>query len=129
MSAVAAVVEEEEAPATAPGYEFDDHFQRKIVALSMRDTVFAQRVDGLVDPAYFEQDADAHLYRLASDYFKNYRKTPDMSVIGVILKDMIAKKRLRKEEVPAIRKRLAEVYKTDISDRDFVVDKVVGFAR
>lgn len=128
MAALALVPEEEEAPATE-GYEFDLDFQTKITALQLRDTVFAARTDGLVQPQYFEQDLDGTIVNLAREYFTKYKKAPDWGVLGVLIKEMVAKGRVRRDLVKDLVPRLNELKAVDISDREFVIERVADFAK
>lgn len=127
VSAVAAVaaVEEEE----IPSYEFDEDFQRKITILSLRDSTFVQRTEGLIRPEYFISDIDASLQKLVLDYFGVYRKAPDKGLWGTLIKEAVGKKQIRKDLVPDIVTILKDAKSADVSDRDYVIDQVAGFAR
>ena len=121
---------EAEAEAPVAPYTFDQAFQRKIAALVVRDTMFAQRSDGLVDPAYFENDADKAIVGVALDYFKTYKKAPDSLVtLTSVLKQAILDKRIRKDLVPDVRAAAGEMLKADLSDSQYVLDQVADFAR
>lgn len=111
-------------------FEFDAGFQEKISALCLRDTVFMQRTDGLIEPDYFENAADAMLVNLALRYFRRYKKAPGdtKTLVHLVAKDK-ADKIIKAENIPMIQSRIRELYKSDISDRDLVVDEVATFAR
>ncbi len=111
------------------GYDFDDEFQRKIAALTLRDTNFAQRTSGLVAPEYFERDADAALVSMALEFFDIYKKAPDRSSIPLLVKSAIADKRIRKDQKEDVVARLKDLLTTDLSDGAFVADKVAEFAK
>ena len=113
----------------APAYEFDIDFQTKIVALQLRDTSFAARTDGLIEPTYFEHEIDRHIVKIAVDYFTVYKKTPDWGILGTLLKSLVFKKTIRADMLKEIVPRLNELKSIDISDRDYVVDQVATFAR
>lgn len=119
----------EAAPAATPIYDFDETFQRKIVALSIRDVEFAQRTDGLVRPEYIASSIEGSLVAVIQDHYKKYRALPSMSALPTVLKQAIADKKIAKALVPEIRDALVRILKTDISDRSFVIDKVSEFAR
>lgn len=139
MSAVMEPTTEEEVKATteeAPvekveKYEFDAAFQTKIAALQCRDSVFAQRTDGLVRPEYFENVIEAGLVSCSVRYFEKYKRIPaDITIYARLIKDDI---RDRKVSADLAKLMLAhyrdKMMKADISDRDFVVDQVATFAR
>lgn len=121
--------EVDDAPAIAPGYTYDDSFQRKIVALSLRDLTFMQRTDGLVRPDYFEHRADATLIDIAAKYYEKYRKTPDLGSLSTILKSARAERRMRDDEWKELRERFGAVIKESLTDRDYVIDEIADFAR
>lgn len=111
-------------------FEFDAGFQEKISALSIRDSVFLQRTDGLILPDYFENLADAMLVNLALRYFKRYKKAPgDVKTLVHLVERDKADKIIKPENMPLLVGRIRELYKADISDRDLVVDEVATFAR
>lgn len=132
MSAVPVIEEDPITTAVpAPKFEFDSEFQTKIAALCVRDTTFAQRVDGLVQPAYFENGVEAAWVSVASRYYAKYKRIPaDSTVYAKLIKDDIASKLYD----AAFAGLMVSHYKTvllttDVSDRDFVVDEVATFAR
>lgn len=114
----------------APHYEFDAEFQTKIVALSIRDTQFAQLTDGLVKPEYFENSAHAALIQVVNGYYAKYKKAPgDKTIVAQILKDAIQAKTLPPELVRMVVPLVKDLFETDVSDREFVADQVAEFAR
>ena len=129
LAPTASVLEEEATEEEKVGYEFDEEFQTKIAAMQLRDTIFASRTDGLVLPAYFENDIDAAIVGIARDYYTTYKKAPEWGVLGTLLKDLIAKKRIRSDLLKGLVPRLNELKALDISDRDYVVDQVADFAK
>lgn len=111
------------------GYEFDDSFQRKIAALTLRDTAFTQATEGLIRPEFFERDADAALVKIALDFFNTYKKAPDLASIPTLIKAAFADKRIRKDLKEDVLGRLKELLGADLSDGKFVADKVSEFAK
>lgn len=110
--------------------EFDSTFQEKIVALQIRDQIFARRTDGLLKPEYFESRADATLANLALEYFEKYKKAPsDASVFVTLFKSAVSKGRIKEDLKAECVDKLKLIFKSDISDRDFVVDQLSEFAR
>lgn len=122
-------VETAEPVSAGPTYEFDAAFQQKVVALMLRDAGFLRRTVGLVKPDYLENDADRAIAKVALDYFETYKKTPDFKLVPTLLKAAIVGKKLRADLVEPIKERIREINKTDLSDREFVIDEVAAFAR
>jgi replicative DNA helicase len=122
----------EEEPAveeTGPVYEFDGAFQENIVALTLRDTVFAQRTEGLVKPEYFENVASRAVVQMALDFYAEYKKAPEKSSIPTIVRDAIASKRIRSDMIDPVKEVIGRIFKAPLSDRDLVIDKVAEFAK
>lgn len=129
---MSAVAEEEEAPAAAgaaPTFEFDEEFQGKVIALKLRDTAFNERTDGLLKPHYFTDTAHGHIVCLVDDYYKTYRKAPDGALHKTLVIQAVRDKKLRRDQAEAVLNAINVARKADISDRNFVIDEVAGFAR
>lgn len=111
-------------------YRFDGFFQTKIASLALRDTHFVQRTDGLVRPEYFESSAEGTLVNIAITYYEKYRKIPaDASIYATLIREAIANKTMKVEQAKIVGAHLRELFKVDVSDRDYVIDKVAEFAR
>lgn len=129
ITKLAVTGEEPESPPVHK-YEFDAGFQTKIAAMVARDGRFMQRTEGLVEPAYFENQAEAQLVALALDYYRKYKRIPaDKNIYRQCIKDAIAEKRLKNGDVPNLVEAIKRLWETDISDRDFVIDSVATFAK
>lgn len=128
---MSAVLDEEEvsAGASTPAYDFDEEFQAKVVALKLRDSIFAERTDGLIKPEYFTNAAHGDIVRLTQDYFERYRKAPDTALHKTLVIQAVKDKRLRRDAAEEVLKAINVARKADISDRDFVIDQIADFAR
>jgi len=129
MTAHVTVEEDDAVPANPVAFQFDADFQTKVAALQVRDPVFAQRCDGLVQPLYFVNEAEAVLVKLTTEYFAKYKMLPDKVTLVALTKNAIANKTIRKDMVSDVRDKIKEILSTDISDRDFVIDEVSTFAK
>lgn len=110
-------------------YEFDAGFQAKILNLMLRDTKFALRAKDLVKPEFFTEAAMGALVRLAQEHVQLYRSAPDLKILPTLIKDAIAAKRIRPDMIPEIKSLLAKVLHADLSNPDYVRDKIVEFAQ
>lgn len=110
-------------------YDFDEAFQQKLTALILRDADFNAKVEGLVDPSYFANQVDGIIVRLAREYFDTYRFCPSRAVLGTVIKEGVVKKLIPKDCIGDLGIRLAECYADDMSDAEFIADKVSEFAR
>lgn len=109
---------------------FDDAFQQRVAALACRDMKFMQATEGLVQPKFFDNELHGHVVRIANDFYKKYRRLPtDGSIWGRVIADEFAAKRLDKTQAGMVAGTLRTLFAVDISDRDYVVDKAVEFAK
>lgn len=118
----------DEEEAAEPGYEFGESFQSKIVAFLMFDTTFAQRTEGLIDPAYFASDADAAVVGVCLDHYSKYKEAPRATIAHIITKAFVAKKiraDLKTEVIATIRKALVAPFE----DRALVIEEISAFAK
>lgn len=109
--------------------EFDPGFQARLLFLTMRDTAFMQRVDGLMKPEYFENEAHAAMFSLAHDHFTKYRSCPSDAIWPTVLKDARDAKKLRKDLMGEVRDMTKRALTEALADRDFMVDKIASFAK
>lgn len=119
----------EESSGELTRYEFDSGFQTKIAAMAVRDAEFVQQTEGLVKPEYFENQAEATLVNLSTDYYKKYKRVPDTTVLMSLLKKGFDNKSIRRDMKDDIVTSFKSLLKTNIADRDFVVDEVAVFAQ
>lgn len=127
VAAAAETVGSEEPAVT---FEYDANFQSKIAALAIRDFSFSRRCAGLIKPSYFDYAPEGVLVSLAEAYFEKYHCLPgSVSVWTEMIKDSVANRVIRKEMAVDVVKRLRELIKGSVSDRDFVIEKVSEFAR
>ncbi|MDP9155281.1 MAG: DNA helicase [Pseudomonadota bacterium] len=117
-------------PPAVEKFNFDGEFQARIAALTLRDTTFNQLVDGLLRPEYFESEIESYLVGAALRYFGKYKKAPSgLPIYAMLIREDIDTRVLPKNLAAASIGRLKELFETDISDREFVVDQVATFAR
>lgn len=114
-----------------PRYNFDLAFQHKIAALVTRDMQFMQRVDGLIKPEYFEDSLDAGWVSMAVRYYQKYKRIPaDATIYARLIKEDVAAKIVDSTMAHLMVGHYKNTLLTaDVSDRDYVVDEVVSFAR
>lgn len=114
---------------TEAQFDFDPAFQNKIAALFMRDTTFAMKTKDLVKPEYFAEDATGALIRIVQEHMKVYKAVPDFKILPTLLKDELAAKRLRPDMLDGIKSAIREAVTADLSNPDYVTDKIVDFAK
>ncbi len=126
MTATAATEAETDASST---YDFDDEFQLKLTSLVLQSTEFNQRVEGLIDPSYLSDRSNQLLVRIVQGYFDKYRFTPSKAVLTTLVKEAMDSKLVRKDDLTDLVPRIKEAYAQDLSDAEFISDRVSQFAR
>ena len=115
---------------TTVTYSFDEEFQSCVAALALRDVDFCIRTDGLIRPEYFTSEIEGSLFAIWQDHFQTYRRLPaDPGVIKEVLAKGIKESRIRKDMIPDVKGKLAELIALKIADREFIIDKVSEFAK
>jgi len=112
-----------------PHYDFDDEFQSKVAALSLRDPTFNIRTEGLIEPSYFLNESEAHLVALSQQYWDKYKSVPSQVVLVKLIKDAIARKTIRSDQKDDVIDTFKLLRKEDLSDRDYVIDEISSFAK
>jgi replicative DNA helicase len=123
------VAEKEPEAAEEATFEFDEKFQTKIAALALRDPVFVQRTEGLIEPTYFENEIDAVLVKITQDHFRTYKQAPDPATLVRVIKQAKDDKKIPKDMWPDIKPRLGALLGTSLSNRDYAIDQVADFAK
>lgn len=110
-------------------HTFDDEFQKKVLALNLKDRNFCERVDGLLDPSFFERESYRYVLSVIHSHFKKYNVNPSQVALANSFREDIASKFLRPEQIPDIKSLIIELGTIDISDREYVIDQVATFVR
>ncbi len=121
--------EHEESEQGTPVWEFDAGFQKKVAALFLRDSRFANQTKDLIDPAYFENTAHGALIGLVKDHLHKHKSVPDPRILTQIVKKAKADKKLREDMIPDIKTMIIDAMKADLSNSSFVVTEIAEFAR
>lgn len=110
-------------------FDFGSAFQTKVAAMSLRDVLFNERTSGLIKPEYFENHAEGVLVNISLEYFNRYRRLADFKTLIQIIKEKSQKKLIREDIKVQLGGCLRKFAKENIADREFVVEKIVEFAR
>lgn len=110
-------------------FDFDAAFQTKIAALTLRDNQFMRRMSSIVRPEFFENAGEAALVNIALRHFQRYGAVPDNASMATAIRDDVAAKIIRKDVVPLVVSSRKEILAADLSNAEYIEDKVVQFAR
>lgn len=119
----------EETTEAVKAFDFDEKFQTKIAALALRDDEFLRRTSHILRPEYFENAGEAKLVDIALRHFQKYNCAPDPTSLVKAIKDAITLKKITKEVAPLVVAARKEILAADITNRGFVEDHVVNFAK
>ena len=67
---------------------FGYSFQCKLIASLFKDRVFLQQIIDILDPSYFESEANISIVQTIKDYFHEYKSPPTMEVMSVKIKEI-----------------------------------------
>lgn len=120
-------------------FEFDADFQSRVVYLAMYDQTFMRKVAHLLRPEYFESAGDQAFMIIVMKHWKDYQCVmADKTVLTMAIKDAIANKLIRKEQLADIMSVTAGMAAQRDAMRagevaglnaDYVADKVAEFVR
>ncbi len=65
---------------------FGHSFQKKILILLITDKQFMQTINDIMEPEYFDSDADKWLVKNIKEYFQKYKTTPTMETLSIEIK-------------------------------------------
>ena len=129
LEALAVSYGEEVSTTPAAPFEFEEGFQSKIAAHSLRDLEFMRRVAHLIKPDYFENIGEAALVNISLEFFKKYAAVPDAATTIQLIKEKHEKKLLKGEVYDAVRSSFRSLYQTELMGGVYVAEKVAEFCR
>lgn len=109
--------------------EFDNEFKDKVLALNLRDQNFCERIDGLIQPDFFDNEVDSYIILAVQQHYHKYKVNPSPVALVHKLKRDVADNIVRKEVAGPIGSKIKQLYQSDISDREFVLEEVASFVR
>ena len=105
--------------------EYGWSFQVKAIAAMFTDRGFLQQIADIIQPEYFESDANIWLLEIILDHFREYKSPPTKDVIKVKITDIT-------DEVlkVAILEQLKEIFRyMESDDLTFVKDEILTFCK
>lgn len=108
---------------------FDQAFQEQLAAHYFRDDHFVSAAGTLVKPDYFDDPNLQALVAVQQGYLERYATPCTAKTFVQWLQQEIAAKRAKIADMTEAKRLLAMVYTHSLQDRQFVLDKIVEFAR
>lgn len=110
-------------------FEFDEIFQTQVAAHAVRNNDFMRKCGHLVRPEYFENIGEASVVNIGLDYFKTYGVVPTPAAFVNLIKDRVTNKMLKGELLDSTKKAFKAVYSLEITDGQYIAEKVAEFCR
>ena len=104
---------------------FGHSFQKKIIVLLLFNRRFLQTINDILEPDYFDSDADKWLVNCIKKYYEKYKAEPTLEAIKIQV-DELSSEVLKKSVVDNLR----EAFKLrEATDLDFVEEKSIEFCK
>ena len=105
--------------------QFGPTFQSKIISSLLSDNKFIQTISDILEPAYFDSDANKWLTREISKYFMEFRKAPTLEVLKIKITQM-DDEILKVSVVENLKEAWRNIESTDL---EFVKQETLGFCK
>ena len=105
--------------------EYGWGFQVKVIAAMFTDRIFLQQIADIIQPEYFESDANSWLLEIILEHFRNYKTPPSKDVFKVKITEV-------ENDVlkAAILEQLKDVFRyMESDDLDFVKVEILKFCK
>ena len=105
--------------------QFGPTFQSKIISSLLSDNKFIQTISDILEPAYFDSDANKWLSTKISKYFMEFRKAPTLEVLKVKINQM-DDEILKVSVIENLKEAWRNIESTDL---EFVKQETLGFCK
>lgn len=107
----------------------DKSFENKVLSCLFRHREFAVVASQYLNSDYFDDIVSKNLGKMAIDFVKRYDQVITSDVFVYQIKELIDKKIIKEMEVDVYVKKYKELQKIDITDWEFVLDKLIDFIK
>lgn len=107
----------------------DDAFEDKVMACMFRVNDFASVASVHLRPSYFGNPMRRNLAKLANDFWHKYNAIVRGPAFAHEIKDLLDKKIIQPDEAKDYGNYVMRLYNADISDHQWVLDKLVEFIK
>lgn len=107
----------------------DQVFEKKVIAGLFRDYEFCTAASKYVKKDYFDLAINKNMSRIAIDYFARYNSVISKDAFGWVLNDYLKARKIRSEEIPAYVAEYKALMSVDMSDKDYVLEKMIDFVK
>jgi len=104
---------------------FGPTFQAKIISSLLSDNKFIQTISDILEPQYFDSDANAWLVKQISEYFIEFRKAPTLEVLKIKI-TQLENEILKVSVIENLKDAWRNIEATDL---EFVKQETLGFCK
>lgn len=114
-----------------PEYQFDEAFERRLLAFLIRDLPFFTKMSSFIEEGYFKDDRFSRdIFRLAKEYIETYKASIPEAILRQKLDEMYRQQRKDNMKFDAYLDVVTKLYQEDLSTgREFSEDEVIQFAK
>jgi len=105
--------------------QFGPSFQAKIISSLLSDNKFIQTIDDILEPDFFDSDANKWLTKQIAKYFMEFRKAPTLEVLKIKINQM-DDEILKVSVVENLKDAWRNIEATDL---EFVKQETLGFCK
>ena len=105
--------------------QFGPTFQAKVISSLLSDNKFIQTISDILEPEYFDSDANKWLTKEISKYFMEFRKAPTLEVLKIKITQM-------EDEIlkVSVIENLKDAWRNiEATDLEFVKQETLGFCK
>tara|TARA_A100001201_G_scaffold117345_1_gene100959 strand:- start:98 stop:1468 length:1371 start_codon:yes stop_codon:yes gene_type:complete len=105
--------------------QFGPTFQAKIISSLLSDNKFIQTINDILEPSYFDSDANKWLTKEIGKYFLEFRKAPTLEVLKIKINQM-------DDEIlkVSVIENLKEAWRNiEATDLEFIKQETLGFCK
>lgn len=112
-------------------YQFDEAFERKLLAFLIRDKAFYEKMKPFVEERYFRDDRFCKdIFRLSKEYIEAYKEPIPEPALRQKLDEMYRKQRKDNMKIDVYFDVVTKLYQEDLTNgREFTEDKVTRWAK
>ena len=112
-----------------PSYKYQESFQQRIAALCLKDPIFLQDYEDVVDPRFFDYDYISSIIRVAKTHVTKHREVPSKSTLVESVREHCDTYNVDEHESQEILDKLESLYSIDVIDPVSVKDRIIKFGQ
>jgi replicative DNA helicase len=112
-----------------PRYNYAESFQQRIAALCLKDPIFIQDYDDIVNPRFFDYDYLSSIIRVAKHHVTRHNEIPSKATLVESMRDFCLTYKVSPEDTQDIFDKVDRLYAIDLIDPMSVKERVIRFGQ